>query len=193
MAMTPVTITHLEMTDPAAIVPGSRDDQPRAYVLAQCEIPTPGLNRFLYATVGAQWNWRERLSWSHARWMDYLGKPNVQTWIAWAQGSPAGYFELDRSDDGSVEIAYFGLLPWCIGKGIGSALLTDGLRTAWAFDASRVWLHTCTFDHPNAIANYQRRGLDVFKVEHNVVELPTQAPEPWPGCGPLPQVAVDPA
>ncbi len=181
---TDVRITHLQMTDRHQIRPGS--PARTHYQLIRCEVPTPGLNRFLYATVGAQWKWRDRLTWSHTRWQEYLAQESIQTWVAYVRGSPAGYFELERSGDGSVEIAYFGLLPAFIGTGIGGQFLTDALEQAWNFDASRVWLHTCTFDHPAAISNYQRRGLDVFHVEHKTVQVTEPGPEAWPGAGPIP-------
>ena len=81
------------------------------------------------------------------------------------QGTPAGYFELARRDAGQVEIAMFGLLPPFIGRGVGGALLTAALRRAWEEGTRRVWLHTESSDHPHALANYQARGMRVYKTE----------------------------
>jgi GNAT superfamily N-acetyltransferase len=80
-------------------------------------------------------------------------------------GAPAGYFELRRCEDGSTEIAYFGLLPEFKGRGFGKHLLTLAAQTAWARGARRLWLHTCTLDDPAALPNYQKRGFRPFKQE----------------------------
>ena len=86
-------------------------------------------------------------------------------WVARVRGTAAGFFELQPSDDGSVQIAYFGLLPAFIGHGLGGHLVTEAIRRAWALAPSRVWLHTCTFDHPGALPNYLKRGLTITRVE----------------------------
>lgn len=88
-------------------------------------------------------------------------------------GETAGYFELRKCEDGSVEIAYFGLLPAFIGRGLGKHLLTCATEQAWAVGANRVWLHTCTLDDPAAKPNYLKRGFRPFKTEEYVVEMPT--------------------
>jgi len=89
------------------------------------------------------------------------------------KGSPAGYFELERHSDGSVEVAYFGLLPEFIGRGLGKHLLTVAVETAWSLDARRVWLHTCTLDDPAALPNYQARGFRPFKEEVYETDVPS--------------------
>lgn len=164
-----VTITSLELTAPQELKPGN--PAAVAYTLLRCEVPSPAYNRFLYATVGADWYWRDRLSWSEEAWRRAIDRPEVATWVAYVQGAPAGYFELERQADGAVEISYFGLLPGFIGRGLGGALLTDAVREAWAFGANRVWLHTCTLDHPSALANYQARGFRSFNVEQTLKTL----------------------
>jgi GNAT superfamily N-acetyltransferase len=93
------------------------------------------LNRFLYATVGARW-WRySRLPWDYARWLTYLHRPELETWIGYVSGTPAGYFELERQNGNNVEIAYFGLMPGFIGKGLGGALLSAAISKAWDMGA----------------------------------------------------------
>ena len=87
-------------------------------------------------------------------------------------GAPAGYFELEKHHDGSVEVSYFGLLPEFQGRGLGKYLLTEAAEAAWARGASRVWLHTCTLDHPGALANYLARGFRPFKTETYEADLP---------------------
>jgi GNAT superfamily N-acetyltransferase len=87
-------------------------------------------------------------------------------------GAPAGYFELESHRDGSVEVSYFGLLPEFRGRGLGKYMLTEAAQGAWAQGANRVWLHTCTLDHPGALANYLGRGFRPFKTETYEASLP---------------------
>ena len=156
--------------------------------IERAEVPQPELNRFLYTAVGGEWYWLGRLPWTYERWMAWLDRPEVETWVARCAGSPAGYFELERQDGGDVEIAYFGLLPQYIGKGIGGHLLTSTIQRAWALDGTRrVWVHTCSLDHPSALANYQARGLEVFEVETEAHDLPDEPPGPWPGANSPPR------
>jgi GNAT superfamily N-acetyltransferase len=189
-----VTTYHLELTGADRLVPGQPSRLP--YTLARAEVPLPELNRFLYAAVGAQWGWYMRLGWTYSDWRAYLERDAVGTWIAYVQGTPAGYFELERQPPGSVEVVYFGLLPPFVGRGMGSALLTDAVRTAWKFGGSplgvdervapeetRVWLHTCTLDHPAALPNYQARGFRIFETVETTEEVPDAPLEPWPGAG----------
>jgi GNAT superfamily N-acetyltransferase len=150
--------------------------------LMRVELPSPELNRFLYAAVGADWWWYSRLTWDYARWMAYLDRADLETWVAYVRGAPAGYFELERQPGDAVELAYFGLMPTFIGKGIGGALLSAAIARAWDMGAARVWVHTCTLDHPQAVRNYESRGFKIFKVEEQIEELPDHALEPWPGA-----------
>ncbi len=89
--------------------------------------------------------------------------------MSW-EAAPAGYFELCEHDDGAVEIVYFGLLPDFIGRGWGKYLLTGATQAAWGLGPSRVWLHTCTLDHPAALPNYLRRGFRAVREEWYAVE-----------------------
>jgi GNAT superfamily N-acetyltransferase len=171
---------HLEMTHPSQLVPARKTHT--AFSLVQVEMPSPPLNRFLYTAVGGNWYWLERLGWSYAQWQRYLEQEGVETWVAYVSGTPAGYFELETQAGGNVEIVYFGLLPPFIGHGLGGALLTMAIERAWAMDARRVWLHTCSLDHPNALPGYQARGLRVFNIVHTEQDLPESPPGPWPGA-----------
>jgi GNAT superfamily N-acetyltransferase len=139
--------------------------------------PCPDLNRFFYTTVGAEYYWIDRLGWKHADWMRYLDRPTQETWVLSEHGAPAGYCELDAQDAGSVEIASFGLLPQWVGKGIGAHLLSAAIDRAWRFPARRVWVHTCTLDHPRALQNYLDRGFRLFREERTLKTLP-----PKPGA-----------
>jgi GNAT superfamily N-acetyltransferase len=182
MAPTEVTTWHLEQRSPDELRP-SRRAPAEPVTLVRAEVPLPELNRFLYTAVGGDWWWWVRLSWTYADWTEWVERPDVETWVASVRGTPAGYFELQRQDGGDVEIAYFGLIPRFIGMGIGGWLLTEALRRAWAIDGTtRVWLHTCTLDGPHARANYEARGLRLFRTETAVEHLPDDAPGPWPGA-----------
>jgi GNAT superfamily N-acetyltransferase len=175
-----VTTTFLEMTRHAELRPTRPNALP--FQLVRVEIPCPELNRFLYTAVGARWWWYGRLSWDYARWLAYLDRPDLETWVAYISGTPAGYFELERQHDGAVELAYFGLLRRFIGTGLGGNLLTAALTRAWEMGAQRVWVHTCSLDHPHALSNYQARGFRTFQVEERIEELPDEPLQPWPGA-----------
>ena len=126
----------------------------------------PQLYRRLYRDVGAAYHWTDRAAWTDEEIRRHVSQPEIAIWTAHADGELAGWFELRRvPEDGSVELAYFGLLPAFIGRGLGGWLLTVAVRTAWALDPSRVWVHTCTLDHPAALPNYLRRGFAVTKTE----------------------------
>ncbi len=176
-----VTTTYLEMTDARDLRPALRPGE--EMVVRQARIPCPELNRFLYTAVGGEWYWTDRLPWTYERWSEYLDRPGLETWIGYVEGTPAGYFELERQPEGSVEIAYFGLLPRFIGKGLGGHLLTAAIRHAWEGGAARVWVHTCTLDGPAALSNYQARGMRVYRVEETESVIPDRPPGPWPGAG----------
>ena len=132
------------------------------------------LYRELYEGVGRDYNWRDRNTWSDEQLQAHLSRPGISIWVLRERGAPRGFFELARHDDGSVEIAYFGLMPAAIGQGLGRALLTSAVDHAWGQvpTPSRVWLHTCTLDHPSAMTNYLTRGFQVTRSETYTVDLP---------------------
>lgn len=163
MPLTQVTRTYLEMRAPDELRPaGVTGPEPHIERLARCPID---LFRSLYREVGRAYRWTDRLDWSDADIQRYLDSPDVSVWLLKWQESPAGYFELRGHEDGSVEIAYFGLLPDYIGRGWGKYLLTRAVVEAWTLGAKRVWLHTCTLDHPSALPNYLKRGFRPFREE----------------------------
>ncbi|MFI6321912.1 GNAT family N-acetyltransferase [Nonomuraea sp. NPDC050556] len=185
-----VTTWYLEQTSPADLLPAKPPRLPVEIVRA--EVVSPEFSRFLYASVGGDWQWTDRLSWTFAEWTSYLERPGVETWVAWHRGTPAGYAEFDTSGDGQVEIAYFGLLPYAMGGGVGGALLHAGTARAWDLasrhpsvaETTRVWLHTCSLDGPAALANYQARGFRVYDERLNEpgdLDAGT-TPGPWPGA-----------
>ena len=160
--MSTITRTYLEMTDAAQLRPRVCVD-PRFRIL-EATARQWRLNRFLYELVGEDWAWRDKLAWTDEQWRAYAEDESIRTFVAYYDGSPAGYFEL-AARGGEVEIAYFGLAPSFIGRGLGGALLTRALEEAWRMGPTRVWLHTCTLDHPSALRNYEARGMTVFKTE----------------------------
>jgi GNAT superfamily N-acetyltransferase len=181
---TVVRTTYLEMLSSSALRPSLR--VPADVLLLMAGIPSPELGRFLYSAVGGEWYWLDRLTWSHEQWMAWLRRPEVETWMALQRGSPAGYFELEVQSGKSVEITCLGLLPQFMGQSLGGYLLTQASERAWRVrpDVGRVWVHTCTLDHPGALANYLARGFSVFKEEERTVDLPDHPPGPWPEAGP---------
>ena len=158
-----VTRTYLDMTSPedlrAASITGP---EPGIEQLQNCTVE---LFRFLYEEVGRSYRWTDRLSWSDEMVERHLATPGVSIWLMSWEGRPAGYFELRAHQDDSVEIAYFGLLPDFIGRGWGKYLLTRAVQSAWQLRARRVWLHTCTLDHPAALPNYLKRGFRPVRQE----------------------------
>ena len=150
------------MHDPAELNPVSIGLTGRVEQVHGCPV---SFHRYLYREVGRNYHWRDRLIWTDEQVRNYLADPSVTLHVLYVQGSPAGYFELRMEPDGSVEIAYFGLLPEFIGRGLGKGLLSEAVRAAWARGARRVWLHTCTLDDPAALPNYLKRGFRPFKDE----------------------------
>jgi GNAT superfamily N-acetyltransferase len=158
-----VTTWYLEMRSRQAIRP-KRVSDARLRIL---EATTPQLefNRFLYHAVGRDWSWNDKREWTDDQWKDYVGSAGLRTFVAYVDGSPAGYFELLPDGEGGIEIVYFGLLPSFVGRGLGGHLLTTALEEAWRMDPTRVWVHTCSLDHPAALKNYQARGMDLYRTE----------------------------
>lgn len=124
-------------------------------------------NRDLYLAVGEMWAWTDKRGWTDEQWKEYGLASELRTFAAYYNDSLAGYYELRRDDEGGVEIAYFGLLPDFIGRGLGGALLTNAIEQAWRMSPSvtRVWVHTCSLDHPGALGNYKARGMAIYKQE----------------------------
>lgn len=157
---------------------------PRDLLLIKAGIPLPELNRFFYAAVGGDWYWIDRLPWTWGQWRAWVDRPELETWVAYQAGTPAGYFELEYQPGNSVEIVYFGVLKAFAGVGLGGYLLTQATHRAWQMrpGVQRVWVHTCSLDHPGALRNYLARGFSVFSEEETMVDLPDQPPGPWPGA-----------
>ena len=177
---TTVTTWYLEMTAPDQLRPAQVPSlRPR---IEQAEIPSPEFSRFLYTAVGGDWYWRGRLPWTYERWMQWLDRPELQTWVLYDRGTPAGYIELEKQAEDDVEIAYFGLIRSFIGRGFGGYLLTEGIERAWAMNAKRVWVHTCSLDAKTALANYQARGLRIYDEKAETIVNLGNPDGPWAGA-----------
>ncbi|RBM20873.1 GNAT family N-acetyltransferase [Streptomyces sp. PT12] len=187
--VTTVTTWWLEQTSPSDLSPARAPGAAAGLTVALAEVASPEFSRFLYTAVGGDVTWTDRLPWSHARWLAHLDRPGVETWVAWVRGTPAGFAELDGSEEGMVELAYFGLLPAFRGRGIGGQLLSVALARAWDLGerlpsgtpTRRVWVHTCSLDGPHALANYRRRGFRLYDTTEADQPL-TATPGPWPGA-----------
>ena len=124
------------------------------------------LNKFFYKQVGKKHRWIDRLSWSDEKWVNYISNQNLETYVISEKNDLAGFFELLYNPElKETEISYFGLLEEYIGKGIGGYALSIAIKKSFEKQIKRVWLHTCTLDHPNALKNYIARGMTVFKKE----------------------------
>jgi GNAT superfamily N-acetyltransferase len=174
-----IHVWHLEITDSCKVPVQA---QPAGYRLLRLETALPEFARFMYMAVGAPWNWYMRLRWNYRDWQSRLSSDKVELWIAYQGATPAGYFELEVQANRSVEICYFGLIPDFIGRGMGGPLLEDAVRRAWTLSGKRVWLHTCTLDHPQALNNYLARGFEIFKEEDLIDHIPDQPIQPWEGA-----------
>ena len=163
-----VTRTYLEMRHPSELN-ASLSNDPLIQIERQRDCSVE-LFRELYAEVGKNYHWIDRLPWTDEDIAKYLLQPEISLWLMTYGGETAGYFELRKCEDESTEVAYFGLLPEFIGRGLGKHLLTCAIEQAWADGANRVWLHTCTLDDPAAMPNYLKRGFQPFKAEKYSVE-----------------------
>jgi ribosomal protein S18 acetylase RimI-like enzyme len=155
--------TYLEMREPGALRSAS---PPRVDLALVHETdPPPALYRTLYGTIGRDYYWTDRAAWTDREIETHLQRPEIDFWVARSGAELAGYFELRRCDDGSVELAYFGVMPAFHGQGVGGYLLTQATREAWALAPTRVWLHTSSLDHRAALPNYLKRGFEITRTE----------------------------
>jgi GNAT superfamily N-acetyltransferase len=159
--VTEVTTTYLEIRALEDLKPKQAADA--RFAVREVINPQWQLNRFLYCYVGKRWRWNDKRSWPDERWQRYVGSGDLRTFLGTIEGSIVGYYELQKKGE-NIEIAYFGLTPEFVGRGLGGALLTSAIEHAFAWDGKRVWVHTCTLDHPAALPNYLARGMRVFSI-----------------------------
>lgn len=155
------TTYYLEMTSASDL---KAKPQRHDLKIIECEVPQALFNKFLYQLVGASWEWGDLDTWRDSDWQALVEQDCHRTWVAYHRGAIAGYYELYRPDGRNSEIRYFGLAPQFIGCGFGGALLSHAALSAWEWPGTeRVWVHTCTLDHPAALQNYQARGFRIYK------------------------------
>ncbi len=124
------------------------------------------LNKFFYKNIGKNHKWVDRLSWSEEKWINYVSSKNVKTYILKFNDDLVGFFELIfHLDKNETEIAYFGILEEFQNKKLGSYLLSEAIKLSFKKNINRVWVHTCSLDHKNALNNYISRGMKIFKTE----------------------------
>ena len=124
------------------------------------------LNKFFYKNIGKKHKWVDRLIWDEQRWIDYVSSEKVKTYVLKNKNDLVGFFELIfHYEKNEVEIAYFGILEEYQNKKLGSYLLSQAIKKSFNKNVNRVWLHTCSLDHKNALNNYVARGMKIFKSE----------------------------
>jgi GNAT superfamily N-acetyltransferase len=161
-------VTHLEMTER----PTPRPDSESAWTLRR--VPSPDLEWFrdLYRRVGEEWLWFSRLRMADADLAAIVGSPMVEVHALVHEGRDEGLLELDFRQAGQCELAFFGVTAGLIGSGAGRWLMNRALELAWSRQVSRVWVHTCTLDHPSALAFYQRSGFRPFGRQIEIADDP---------------------
>ena len=124
------------------------------------------LNKFFYKQIGKNYQWVDRLVWTDKNWIEYVSSPNLFTFVLKNNEEIAGFFELIyHKDKLETEIAYFGLLKEYFGKKLGGYMLSEAIKKSFSFNVKRVWVHTCSLDHKNAIKNYLSRGMKIYSTE----------------------------
>jgi len=170
---------YLEIKDSGELCPSKVTNSSLKF--EEVKIPCPEYNRFFYLAVGGDYYWLTKRYWTYNQWYDHVNRPQLRTWAAYLSGAPCGYFELEKKDN-DVEIVYIGLLQQFLGKGLGAQLLTEAVKQSWKMKVPRVWLHTCSWDHPIALKNYLARGFKIYKQEEKIKDLPDNSPGPWDGA-----------
>lgn len=154
-----VTTTYLEMLAPPRSSPR---EAPPATLVMRCEQPTAAFYRFLYEGVGGAWQWHDRRKLADPELLAAIRSPGIEIHVLYNRGTPAGYSELNFSQRGQAKLEYFGLFPEFIGHGLGIWFLDWTVRQAWRPGMRRLWVHTCTLDHPSALPVYQKVGFQVY-------------------------------
>jgi GNAT superfamily N-acetyltransferase len=157
-----ITVTYLQMfSRPDRAAPPPRD----GLVVVHAQRPTIGYYRYLYDAVGRDWNWMSRKQLTDAALAAIIHDPRDEVHVLHVDGVPAGFAELDRRTAGEIEVVQFGLMPEFIGQGLGRYFIHWAAERAWTYGPRRLWLHTCTEDHPAAIPNYLKAGFHVYDVQ----------------------------
>ena len=124
------------------------------------------LNKFFYKQIGKNYQWVDRLIWTDKNWIEYVSNPNLFTFVLKNNEEIAGFFEfIYHKNRSETEIAYFGLLKEYFGKKLGGYMLSEAIKKSFSYNVNRVWVHTCSLDHKNAIKNYLSRGMKIYNTE----------------------------
>jgi len=155
---------YLEINSIQNLIEATKLDE--NYSLSLLEPTDFQLNKFFYKNIGKKHKWVDRLVWTEAQWIDYVSNKKVSTYILKFKNNLAGFFELiSHEEKKEIEIAYFGLLEEFHNKKLGSFLLSEAIKKSFKDSIERVWVHTCSLDHKNALNNYVARGMKIFKTE----------------------------
>jgi GNAT superfamily N-acetyltransferase len=162
MSAVEVKVTYLQMfAHPQRVVPPPRD----GLTVLHARKPTVRYYRFLYDAVGRPWQWLSRRKLDDEVLAAIIHDPRDEVHVLHVAGVPAGFAELDRRQEGEIELVQFGLMPEFIGQGLGKYFLQWAIDRAWSYGPGRFWLHTCSLDHPAALPSYQKAGFEVYKEE----------------------------
>ncbi|MGO4715945.1 GNAT family N-acetyltransferase [Bradyrhizobium sp. 2TAF24] len=164
-------VTHLEMHALPPLHRGPEGD----WSLRRVVSPDLAWFRALYRRIGENWLWYSRLVMPDADLAAILRSPQVEVYALESEGHDEGLLELDFRTPGDCELAFFGVTAPLIGSGAGRWLMNRALERAWSAPVSRVWVHTCSFDHPSALAFYQRSGFLPFRRQIEIVDDPRLA------------------
>ena len=124
------------------------------------------LNKFFYKNIGKKHKWVDRLTWTEEKWINYVSSENVRTYVYKFKDDLVGFFELIfHPEKNETEIAYFGILEEYQNKKLGAYLLSEAIKKCFENNINRVWVHTCSLDHKNALKNYLARGMKIYKKE----------------------------
>ncbi|MCX6558448.1 MAG: GNAT family N-acetyltransferase [Candidatus Aminicenantes bacterium] len=156
----PVKTTYLEMKSKPETTPVAMPDECE---LGQWQKPEFEEYKKIFSAVGGEWGWSGRLIIKEKELLKMIRATTTEIFRLRCSGQTAGFVELDRSIPGQAEIVYFGLIPGFIGRGLGKFFLDWAIRKAWEGKTERVWLHTCQYDHPGALAVYHRAGFAVVE------------------------------
>ena len=136
------------------------------YFVEKVSINDFQLNKFFYKQIGQNHHWYDRLVWDDKKWIDYVSNQNVFTFVLKDNENIAGFFELIyHKNKFEIEIAYFGLLKGFMDKKLGGYMLTEAIKISFFYKVKRVWVHTCSLDHKNALNNYLARGMKIYNIE----------------------------
>jgi GNAT superfamily N-acetyltransferase len=156
----PAKVWYLEMASPADLVPRTGPG-----TVTRSTVPLGALNRFFYREIGRDFDWVDRLGWTDVQWQTWAER--TELWLVHDGGTPAGYAELAPHGDGTVDVAFFGILAPFRGRGLGGQLLSRAVQRAWELEPQRVTVNTCELDGPHARGHYEARG---FRVVREAVE-----------------------